>query len=131
MATESQAIEKVDEKSPRTLSERMASKFAMDPAKFLNTIINTVFPKKDGRPIATNEQLAAFLAVCQEYDLNPFTREIWAFPTRGGGIAPIVSVDGWLKLINRHPAFDGMEISIIKDEKTGKPDVGTITIYRA
>jgi len=64
----------------------------------------TVMPEK-----ASNEQAAAFLLVAREHKLNPFTREIFAFPTQGGGIQPVVSVDGWMKLINSHPDFDGMD----------------------
>ena len=47
--------------------------------------------------------------VARQYNLNPVTREIYAFPKKGGGIQPIVSVDGWTNLCNSHPAFDGME----------------------
>jgi phage recombination protein Bet len=56
----------------------------------------------------SKEQVAAFLLVAKQHDLNPFTKEIFAFPSRGG-IQPIVSVDGWMKLINSHPQFDGMD----------------------
>ena len=32
-----------------------------------------------------------------------------AFPTRGGGIQPIVSIDGWSNLVNSHPQCDGFD----------------------
>jgi RecT family len=53
--------------------------------------------------------LAAFLLVAKQYDLNPFIKEIYAFPSKRGGIVPVVSVDGWCSLINRQPHFDGAE----------------------
>lgn len=87
----------------RSLVDSMAAKYDMEPAAFVNAIKATVI-KGD----CSNEQFAAFLMVAKEYDLNPLTKEIYAFPDRGG-ITPIVSVDGWMNLINSHPQFDGME----------------------
>ena len=82
----------------------MAQHYGMDKRAFEATLRATVMPEK-----ASNEQAAAFLLVAREHKLNPFTREIFAFPTQGGGIQPVVSVDGWMKLINSHPDFDGMD----------------------
>jgi len=82
----------------------MAHRFDMEPKAFEATLKATVMPQQH-----TNEQFAAFLMVCREYDLNPLTKEIYAFPSRGGGVQPIVSIDGWMKMMNAHPQFDGME----------------------
>lgn len=87
----------------RSLVDSMAAKYDMEPAAFVNAIKATVIKGQ-----CSNEQFAAFLMVAKEYDLNPLTKEIYAFPDRGG-ITPIVSIDGWMNLINSHPQFDGME----------------------
>jgi phage recombination protein Bet len=99
----------------------MASKFSVEPTRLLDTLRTTLMPK------ATNEELLAFVVVANQYDLNPFTKEIYAFPGRSGGITPVVSVDGWIKLMNRHPQFDG--ILFTTDEKDGKTHSVTATIY--
>jgi phage recombination protein Bet len=83
----------------------------MEAKPFEQTLRATVFPNN-----GTVEQFAAFLLVAKQYDLNPITKEIYAFPSRGG-IVPIVSIDGWLKLVNSHPQFDGMEFSESHDDK--------------
>lgn len=83
----------------------MAQRFGMNPQAFERTLMATVV--KDAN--ATKEQVAAFLLVAKQHGLNPFTREIFAFPAKGGGIQAVVSVDGWLKLINEHHDFDGMD----------------------
>ena len=57
----------------------------------------------------TREEFAAFLLVADKYKLNPILKEIYAFPKKGGGIQPIVSVDGWSNIINSHPACDGFD----------------------
>jgi phage recombination protein Bet len=51
--------------------------------------------------------MIALLVVANQYKLNPFTREIYAFPT-DGGIVPILGVDGWMRITNEHPMFNGM-----------------------
>lgn len=81
----------------------MASQYSMDPATCLNTLKNTVFKG------CTNEELAVLVVVCNEYKLNPFLREIYAFRNRDGGITAVVGVDGWTRAINRHPDFDGAD----------------------
>ena len=92
----------------RDLLQIMATKYQVDPVKFAACIKETCITKhKDGSP-ATNEEFMAFVVVANNYNLNPLTREIYAFPGKGGGIVPVVSVDGWISLANRHPQFDGI-----------------------
>lgn len=90
----------------------LAGNYGMDKHAFLLTMKKTIMGGKD----VSNEQIAAFCLVAKEHGLNPFTKEIFAFPANGG-IIPVVSVDGWLKLINGHPSFDGMEFVDVTDDK--------------
>jgi len=82
----------------------MADRYGMTPAAFEQTLRATVVPSE-----CTREQFAAFLLVAKEYRLNPILKEIYAFPAKGGGIVPIVGIDGWLKLANDHPQMNGLE----------------------
>lgn len=102
----------------------LASHYGMDRQAFIATMKKTVMGGKE----ASNEQIAAFCLVAKEHGLNPFTKEIFAFPANGG-IIPVVSVDGWLKLINEHPAFDGMEFVDEVDDKKSLVSV-TCKMYR-
>lgn len=90
---------------PRSIIADMAERFGMEKEAFESTLMKTVMPANG----ASKEQVAAFLVVAKHYDLNPFTREIFAFPAKGGGIQPVVSIDGWLKILNANPYYDGME----------------------
>ena len=94
------------ELQPLSVISDMADKYGMDKRAFEATVRQTCMPSKTE---ITNEQFAAFLLVAKKYDLNPFTKEIFAFPSRSWGIQPVVSVDGWVKIINSHPAYDGVE----------------------
>lgn len=91
--------------TPAGIYEEMASRYGMNREAFERTLMATVMPKEG----ATREQTAAFLLVAKQHGLNPFTKEVFAFPSRGGGIQPVVSVDGWMKLMNQHPEFDGLD----------------------
>lgn len=108
---------------PRSVLVDMAERFNMEPKNFELTLKATVVPAN-----ISNEQFAAFLLVAKEYNLNPLTKEIYAFPAKGGGVQPIVSIDGWVRIINEHPNFDGAEFkeSFIEDEIFSV----TCTLYR-
>lgn len=69
------------------------------------TLKSTAF--KGGVQVS-DAQMVALLIVAQQYGLNPFVRELYAFPDKGG-IVPVVSVDGWSRIMNSHDQFDGME----------------------
>lgn len=88
-----------------TALTQMASHLKVNADELQAIVLKTVMPS--GKQ-PTIEQFNVFIAVANEYKLNPLTKEIYAFPTKGGGIQPIVSIDGWLKIINSHPSFDGM-----------------------
>lgn len=91
---------------------------------FMQSLKNVAFKS----PNVTNDQLMALVVVANQYKLNPFTRELYAFPDRSGGIVPIVSVDGWFRIINEHPQLDGIEYHEVTDE-SGKT-YGEAAIFR-
>ncbi len=104
-----------------SLITSMAGKYNIDPAKFLDTLKATILPK------ASDEEMQAFCIVAHEYDLNPFLKEIHAFPNKSGGITPVVGVDGWCSLMNRRPEFDGIEFT--SEDIDGKPHSVTAVIH--
>lgn len=101
-----------------SLLAKIATRYSVDPAKMLATLKATAF-KGD----VSNEQMLALLVVADQYNLNPFTKEIYAFPDRQNGIVPVIGVDGWARIINNNQQFDGMEFE--QDEESC-----TCSIYR-
>jgi phage recombination protein Bet len=80
----------------------MAAKINVDPAKLHATLKATVFKG------ASDDELLALVVVANTYGLNPLLKELYAFPAKGGGIVPVVSIDGWVSMVNNHPQMDGM-----------------------
>ena len=100
----------------------MAGRFNVEPAKLLETLKNTAFKG------ATDSQMMSLCIVANEFGLNPFLKQIYAFPDKGGGIVPVVGVDGWVKICNDHPQFDGIDFEM--HEQDGKLMAITAIIYR-
>lgn len=107
-----------------SLIATMAGSYGMDPKAFADTVKATCLPAT-----ASAEEFAAFLMVANTYKLNPVIREIYAFPKKGGGLQPIVGIDGWMSLINSHPSCDGMEFDDQFDEKGALASI-TCRIHR-
>ena len=110
-----------------SLIRKIAGRYDVDPDKLLDTLTHTVF--KTDKP-ASREQLMAILIVADRYLLDPFTREIYAFEDKRGGIVPVVSVDGWTKILNDHPQFDGLKFEFGPDDEKGLPTWCECTVYR-
>ncbi|WP_206052592.1 recombinase RecT [Neptunomonas marina] len=105
----------------------MASRLNIDEQETRSLMTNTLMKAKNNGQVSDGE-LITFLAIANEYRLNPLTKEIYAFNNRGA-IQPIVSIDGWLKIINEHTQFDGMEFSDSLDAN-GALSAITCRIYR-
>lgn len=76
---------------------------AGDGSDLIQTLKATAFKGQ-----VNDAQMAALLIVASQYGLSPWTKEIYAFPDKGG-IVPVVGVDGWSRIINDNPQFDGMD----------------------
>lgn len=92
----------------KNLVTKIAEKFSVEPSKFYDTLKATAFKQRDGSA-PTNEQMMTLLIVADQYGLNPFTKEIYAFPDKQGGVVPVVGADGWIRIINDNHNLDGIE----------------------
>lgn len=110
-----------------SLLETYAREKGLSPRKMFETLAATIFPSKQS---ATPEQVHALLLVAREHNLNPWAKEIYAFPAKGGGVVPIVSVDGWAKLANSHPQCAGIELSVEMSDDGKTPISATCRVHR-
>ena len=105
----SQNVAPIDQQqSQQSPFQVMAQRLSVDPDTVQSLMTNTLMKAKGNNGQVTNDELLVFMSIANEYRLNPLTKEIYAFNNRGA-IQPIVSIDGWLRIINGHSQFDGME----------------------
>lgn len=102
-----------------TLTASLAKRLDMENSTgLIETLKATAFKGQ-----VSDAQMTALLIVANQYGLNPWTKEIYAFPDKQNGIVPVVGVDGWARIINTNSMFDGMEFK--QDD-----DSCTCVIYR-
>lgn len=65
---------------------------------------------------ATDAELMMVSSTCAKYQLNPMVKEMAAFIS-GGKLQMLVMIDGWYKIVNRQPDFDGSEFVDNLDDK--------------
>ncbi|WP_371747395.1 phage recombination protein Bet [Caballeronia sp. Sq4a] len=88
-----------------TLASKLAQRFGLEAnPEVLDILKATAFKGQ-----VSDAQMSALLVVATQYGLNPWTKEIYAFPDKNNGIVPVVGVDGWSRIINEHPQFDGLD----------------------
>ena len=101
------AMAKKNETAPQqrvSVINALASRLECDPTKLMPMLKKTAFAT-----CRTDEEFMAMCMVANTYNLNPILKEVYAFPAQKGQVVPIVGVDGWIKMMNANPAFDGIE----------------------
>lgn len=92
------------------LLDYFSDRYLIDRSMIMQVLMNTAFRPRKGDPQPTLSQMMMLMVVAKQYGLNPFTREIYAFPSNGG-IVPIVGVDGWVRIIRERPELNGIEFN--------------------
>lgn len=96
----------------------LAAQLNCDPATLLGVLKKSVFAA-----CKTDEEFQMACMTAAKYGLDPVQKEIYAFPAKSGAVVPVVGVDGWIKIMNADPHFDGIEFN-------EGPDFCTAIIHR-
>jgi len=100
----------------------MATARGMSTATFVDSIKKAV-----GLPNITTDQLGLYIATCEKYDLDPMTGEVWMLE-KSGKCSVNIGVDGWSKLVNREPQYNGCDFQYEFHE--GELQAVTCRMYR-
>ncbi|MDZ4839182.1 MAG: RecT family recombinase [Bacteroidota bacterium] len=65
-------------------------------------------------PNSTLEECALLIHLASKYNLDPLTGEIYILRQRTGKVNFYTSRDGYLKIANSHPAFDGIQADVVR-----------------
>lgn len=101
----------------RSALRDLAHRYGMEPKPFQQIIMEQCFKTKSGEKPVSFAEFAAFILQAKNLDLNPLAREIYGFRGKNGQIVPIVPIDGWARLWNRHDQMDGMDFDDHVDDK--------------
>lgn len=117
-----------------TLTHKLAKRLDLGDGSGLTETLKLTCFRQHGQGVVTDAQMEALLIVAEQYRLNPFTKELFAFSDKGA-IVPVVSVDGWSRIINENPAMNGLEFRYSDQIVTmprGKPcpEWCEVVIYR-
>jgi phage recombination protein Bet len=91
----------------------LASRLVVDPANLKATLKATAFSA-----CKTDEEFIAAVIVANSYGLNPLTKEIYAFAGKSGGVVPVVSTDGWTRLMVNHQNYKNHKFVYSDDSVT-------------
>lgn len=80
----------------------------------------------------SESDLERLLVACEALQLSPVGREIFAMkgPDQGSGLRLAIGLEGWLRLMDQHPAFDGMRFTESEELEDGVPSWIECTIFR-
>jgi len=92
-------------KTGKSALQVMAERLSVSSDVLQTTLKQTAF-----KECKTNEEFVAAVIVANTYRLNPLLKEIYAFPSKGGGVVPVIPIDGWISMANRNKRFDGVEL---------------------
>ena len=87
----------------------IASSTGVTPDEVAEVLKNMIVSSKSQHgAVATNAEMTVVSSIFAKYDLNPFIREGHAFVS-GGKLQVMIGFDGFVKIMNRHPDFNGVE----------------------
>ncbi len=112
------------------LIERAVARSGLTKESFVKTITQTAF---NGITAWTQTDLERLLIAAENYQLNPLNREIFAISQSIEPLQPVllvVGVDGWSKILNAHPQFDGVQFVESSERLENVPLWIECTIHR-
>lgn len=108
--------------------ERALARSGMSYGTFVRCITQNAFRSLVAWSEADMERL---LLTCEALGLSPVGRDVYAVqPSIGAGVLIAVGVDGWSRIVNQHPQFDGMEFEESQELLGGVPSWVRCTIHR-
>ncbi len=112
------------------LVDRAIARSGLTRESFAKTLTQTAF---DGVPAWTQADLERLLIASETYQLNPLNREIFVLSQSMDPLQPVllvVGVDGWSKILNAQPQFDGMQFMEAREQIDNVPAWIECTIHR-
>ena len=95
----------------------------MEKEALISTLMKTIAPEG-----SSMEDIVGFLQIAHKFDLDPWAKEIFMIRSRGK-VTTYVGIDGYSKIVNRQPEYDGCEFTYDQDPD-GSITAVTCTMWR-
>lgn len=100
-------------KRRQSIVDNAAAVLGVAPDKLLDLLRN-VWKTSKGQPPLTDQEMFQGISMIARYELDPIAREVYVTRT-SSGLATIVGIDGWIKILDRTDHYDGFTIDINVD----------------
>jgi phage recombination protein Bet len=114
----------------QSLVDRSVERSGLSYEDFVRQLINTAFSSLS---IWSEADLSRLLLAAERLGLDPLNQEIYALHSgldQTNGVVLVISVNGWVKLINTNSNFDGMQFTESTQTTEGIADWIECTIFR-
>ncbi len=107
------------------------------PSTAINTLCQTLGLDHEEVPLWLDQHLGIplypqmqLLRLANKHQLDPLSDEIALLQGENQTYQPLITIDGWSKLINNHPQYTGMSLRDSTELIDGIPAWMECTIYR-
>jgi hypothetical protein len=115
---------------PIDLIEKLVAKEVTKTASILGLESEELKAWLDLNPLAPAKIILALLRTASEHGLDPIKDEVNLTQYEDGSWQVFITVDGWSKLMNQHPAFCGIEFTESPESINNVPAWISCSIYR-
>lgn len=129
MIAEADFTKQAETTSLDALIKRALDRSGMTYATFVRSVTQNAF---GSLTVWSEADLERLLLACEALGLSPVGKDIYAVRQEGQGSEVVLAVglDGWARIVNRHPEFDGMEFTESPELIDGVPAWIGCTIHR-
>jgi hypothetical protein len=103
----------------QSIASTAAAQLGVEPNKVCELLRNVWKTSRGSDPLSDHE-LFQGMSLIARFELDPITREIYVTRDGKGRLLTIVGIDGWIKILDRTPHYDGFdqELEFSEDGKT-------------
>ena len=111
------------------LIQRALERSGLSYETFVGCITQNAFRSLN---VWNESDLERYLLTCEGLGLSPISKSVYALQPddKRSGVLLCIGLDGWVQLINQHPAYDGMHFTEASQLEEGIPQWIECTIHR-
>ena len=102
------AVIQQTERERASITQLCAAKLGVASNKVCH-LLRQVWKTSKGQAELTDADMFTGMSLIARYELDPIAKEIYVTRGSDGRVFVIVAIDGWIKILDRNPDYDGFE----------------------